>query len=341
VIPAAALGIFLVARSGSAQAPATIFAVSDPATAGVSEYVQWAQIEATDGVPDYSLVEVYTPAILDAGRPVIVTLMAGGFTPPWMASYGVPNATFVNSLPTGLGTYECQTSTEYTPWNATFQARYVSALTNLVLHLQGEGVNVVGVGFSGINHLTAEFHAESQTKVAAGSGCAGTNATALWEGLGYTSTLMESAAASIYESVAEAFPSMAYSFPFTTSNELPLIGPKGTKVGAAKVTGYLDTVIANAVDEGAATQWNGLVSGVTLPSQWQSGGVLQTNPWFVGQAGNPCSPADAPVTCTDAVYGAELEGAVSAGAGRIEVWAGAYSLYEDQIYAANQALLGR
>lgn len=252
-----------------------------------------------------------------------------------MASPVPPSST---ACPPAPGVYECQSSTEYTPWAPVFQARYLAALQGLVAHLQGEGVQVVGLGLSGINHLTAEFHMESQTK--SKGGCVGTNATVLWQGLGYTSTLMEGAASAIYNGTSQAFPGLGLSFPFVASNELPGIGPKGKSAGAAKVAGYFATVLAGAQSLGAATQWNGLATGAANPPQWQSGGALQTTTYLAGQPGNPCSPATAEVACNDAVFGTELQGAIADGASRIEVWAGDFE-YEDQILAANTALLGQ
>ena len=103
--PAALLGIYLVARTNMAPPAqaATIAEISDPAVAGISDYVQWSVIEAVDGQPDYSAVDTFTPAIVAAGKPVNVALMAGGFAPSWLANYGVPSATFINSLPTRAG----------------------------------------------------------------------------------------------------------------------------------------------------------------------------------------------------------------------------------------------
>lgn len=339
--PAILFGVWLVARTGMSPAnqAATIAAVADPAVAGVSEYVQWSAIEAVDGQPDYTAVDAFTPALLAAGKPVNVALIAGGYAPAWLGSYGVANATFVNSLPIGPGQYECQNSTEYTPWDSTFQTRYLSALQALVSHLQGEGVQVAGVELSGINHLTAEFHMEAQTKTAPGSGCAGTNATALWQALGYQSGLMEGAAAAIYTATASSFPGAALSFPYIDSNELPLIGPKGQTVSAAKVGLYLATVMAGAVGQGAVTQYNDLAAGAAIPSDWQAGGALQTTPWFSGDAGSPCAPPTVQASCSDADFGALLQSAIGAGASRIEVWGGDFE-FEDQILAADQALLG-
>ena len=339
--PAILFGVWLVARTGMSPASqaATISAVADPAVAGVSEYVQWSAIEAVDGQPDYTAVDAFTPALLAAGKPVNVALIAGGYAPAWLSSYGVASATFVNSLPIGPGQYECQTSTEYTPWDGTFQARYMAALQGLVAHLQAQGLEVAGVELSGLNHLTAEFHMEAQTKTAPGSGCMGTDATALWQAVGYQSGLMEGAAATIYAATAQAFPGAALSFPYIDANELPLIGPKGQTVSAAKVAGYLATVLAGAVAEGAVTQYNDLATGAAIPADWQAGGALQTTPWFSGNPGNPCAPATVQAACSDADFGALLQSAIAAGASRIEVWGGDFE-YEDQILAADQALLG-
>jgi hypothetical protein len=342
-LQAAALGIFLYVQPDATivQQQAVLAEITSPAISGFTLDVNWSDIDQGRGSFNWSAVDLYALPAVAAGLPLKVGLIAGNDTPAWLLAR-VPNTLILSSGPAPA--FRCESADEPAVWHANFQASFAAAQQALAAHLAAIGATVVAVELTGLNHTTSELNLGTQTALPPGSSCPFTDATTQWLSLGYRPNLAERAAASLYASVQATWPGAQPVLPYIANNAMPRISSSGKSESAAAAELVFDAIVAGA----PGVQWNSLSAddGAPIPTVWTQAvaagafGVLQTPAYATGDAGNPCSPPTHAAPCSDALFGSGLQQGIAAGASIIEVWSGDFE-YEDQIAAANEALLQR
>jgi hypothetical protein len=341
---AAALGIFLFAKPDAPPQVqrATIAEMASPAISGFTLDVNWSDIDHDGGSFNWSAVDLYAIPAIRAGLPLKVGLIAGGYTPVWVLAK-VPHRTIQSSVLLGEFplSYLCQSADEPAPWNATFKNAFLAAQAALAAHLASLHATVVAVELTGLNHTTSELNLESQSTQPRGSRCPFTDATRRWLSIGYRPNRAENAAAELYAGVQSAWPGVQPVLEYLANNAMPGISSDGQPESEADAELVFHAIIAGA----PGVQWNGLSADDVnpIPAVWTQAvtagafGALQTPAYQPGDAGTPCAPARYSRVCSGALFGANLQHGISAGAKLIEVWSGDF-MYEDQIAIANQRL---
>jgi Beta-galactosidase len=185
---------------GGASVPAAI--LTNPAVAGVSLRGQWQNVEAVEGVYNWSYFDREIKRVAASGKKVQLRIVSGGKnTPQWVFDTGVQTFSFVNS----------QTNTTITApvwWDPIFLEKKKNFIAAMGRHFTANP-NIVLVSTSCANSTTDDW-------VVPSSSADVQNLLAL----GYTSGKLINACKQIIDATLAAFP-----------NQFPLMaisrGPKG------------------------------------------------------------------------------------------------------------------
>ena len=183
------------------------------------------------------------------GKKLSLAVVAGGFTPPWLATNPTYAITTTGPLlyasKGGLGA-NCfhislpLPSTAALPGQSapsSFAAGYVQMMQQVATYLQSKGrladVSIIKISAS-ISTVTEEFHLDAATTSAT---CL-TPATPAWASAGYTPTATETAFEYIAQNVSAIFPHALPSFDILENSftDTPLIDDTGTIFTAADYT---------------------------------------------------------------------------------------------------------
>jgi hypothetical protein len=294
---------------GNAQARALAQAYRKPFIDGVMIRLHWDYIEpvapgqtlgAGGSVSDPVTGEVFCPngttgtnycwqeldeqlQLLDPNKKISLVVVAGGYSPSWLAQplYGVTTigpVLYASHGGTGPNCYTISmplvASAPAQGAPSTFAAQYLAMMQAVAAHLQSAGVlaqvSIVKIS-GGVNTVTEEFHIDAAEK----SGTCQTPVVKRWRTAGYTPAATVTAWAYIAGQVAVTFPAALASFDilengFTAS---PPIDDAGKIFSVRRYEAHpgrygkllLDRALDGLVPGGGAP---GLLGGAPVSVQW-------------------------------------------------------------------------
>jgi hypothetical protein len=237
--------------------------VDSPTVDGFFQSYKWSDVEPADGHYDWSQLDSDLGQIKAAGKHATLGIVAGAYTPAWAEPQ---HATFVVAPHNGE-TGGCREIVDPVPWNTTYQSNLHQMMQQLRQNLSAQGLyaTVTQLKITGVNEYTDETRLPAEpgtitctrlkrldgTKAngAAAAGVMTTDATAIWQSLGYTRTKAEDAWKAIADDWATTFPDKTLAMPAILTAGFPGIDDSG------KVVTSRDTSTTQDLAVWAARRW--------------------------------------------------------------------------------------
>ena len=190
----------------------------------------------------------------------------------------------------------------------------------------------------------------SDGSLAAGQGCAETDARSAWQALGYRPSKLVAAWTNLTVATGAAFPGKLVAMAILDRNGFPPIdesgdtGPAGV-MSAEAVRDRLVSVGLKLLPGRFAVQWNGLQPGKisnAVRAAGRNGTIIgwQSNE-HAGVAGADCPTGlTMDTTCTSSSYAALLREGIANGGQFIEVWPADVTKFSGEIAAAGHEMKG-
>jgi hypothetical protein len=197
---------------------------------GVAIRTYWSQIEASEGVYNWSIIDKMiaqvTPPTMNPGKKISISIYAGWGTPAWVFSAGAQSFSWVWDA--SWGPAPCSVAKTPLPWDPIFQSKWAAFVTAFGAKY-ATNPYVTHVSLTGVNSTDAEVwvpHKINESIDVNGVTCTGYNDVADWQAAGYTRTRMEGALDWDAAQFAKAFPNR----PFTIETDpcsLPALDDNG------------------------------------------------------------------------------------------------------------------
>ncbi len=183
---------------------------TNPYIEGVLLGYNWNQIETSDGVYNWSLVDNQVALVGAAGKVATIAIAAGVETPGWVYNEGAQSFNVVWDKAWGFT--PCSNQRIPIPWDPVFLAKWQAFVTAFGARYD-TNPTVASVKLTGFNSETAELFLplsiNEQINIV-GHVCTGPNYVTQWQAAGYTRTLGEYAFNTIESYFAAAFPNTPF-----------------------------------------------------------------------------------------------------------------------------------
>ena len=315
---------------------------------GVYVRLVWSQVAPRFGGYDLSLLDRELSRAVAAGKTVSLSVIAGGYAPPWLASRGIRTLRF--DLGRGGANRASHPDEMGVPWDPAYRAAFLdlwSAIADRVRATPGARDALRIVKLTGVNRLTEELRLPADTGVR-DDVCGRNDDTAILLRAGYRPSVVVDAWTRIAEGIAGRFPDQLLALDILERNDFPPVDESGATTRDPPVKRAIIAEGERRFGRRFAVQWNGLTAAgplsETVLDAARRGTIIgwQSNA-FRGTAGAGCNAARRarPEDCDEDGFAALLRRGTDTGAAYIEVWAPDAARFPRAVAEAEAALARR
>jgi hypothetical protein len=206
-------GIFSINPGASASLSSTgtisPSILARPYVKGILVRFGWSDIEATEGVYNWSVIDGLLSLAAASGKQITLGVMAGYMTPSWVYADGAQPFNFVWDVPT-FGPALCSVQSIPIPWDPMFLEKW-QAFVQAMGERYSANPTLVSVMLYGLNFRSVETSLPTSNKqhIRGSRGarsCKGYDYPSLWQAAGYTRTKVEDALFAMQSYYQNAFP---------------------------------------------------------------------------------------------------------------------------------------
>jgi len=181
--------------------------LADPYVKGILVRFGWNDIEATEGVYDWSVIDGLLSQAAANGKQITLGVMAGYLTPSWVYGDGAQPFKFLWDVPT-FGPALCSVQSIPIPWDPIFLEKwqtFVQAMGARYTNPTLVSVMLYGLNFRSVETSLPVSNKQHLRGFRAPS-CKGYDYPSLWQSAGYTRTKVENALFAMQSYYQSAFP---------------------------------------------------------------------------------------------------------------------------------------